>query len=341
LGSAENIFKSTKHKLSKVPGIGEITANAILKFNQFDQAEEELKKCESHQIKLLFLTDDDYPKRLRDCIDAPVLLYSKGNVDLNHSKILSIVGTRQATSYGREFIEQFFNQIAPHKPVIVSGLAYGIDIMAHAEAIKNNLPTVAVMASGMDLVYPSSHRKYVIQMLENGGVVTEYKIGVSPEAHNFPSRNRIIAGLADATIVVEASEKGGALITAEIANNYNREVFAVPGNVNQTYSQGCNNLIKIHKANILTSARDIEYYLNWEVGKVNEIADAADMKWMDELISEEKQIIKTILDNQNNILIDDLSWKTQIPLNFIATHLLNLEFKGIVKSLPGKRYRVK
>ncbi len=340
-GSAKNIFTTNKNKLSKIPGIGEKTANSILKFNQFDEAEKELIKCKDHQIDLLFFTDAKFPRRLKECIDAPVLLFSKGNFDLNESKVISIVGTRQATSYGREFLEQFINHIAPHQPVIVSGLAYGIDVISHKEALKNKLSTIGVMASGMDIIYPSSHKKYVYEMMENGGIVSEYKIGTIPDAHNFPSRNRIIAGLSDATIVVEASEKGGALITAEIANNYNRDVFAVPGNVGNNYSKGCNDLIKKHKANILTSAKDIEYYLNWEVGKVAESSYDDDQKWLEELNKEEKHIVQTILENENNMLIDDLSWKTQIPLNFIATHILNLEFKGIVKSLPGKRYRVK
>lgn len=340
-GSAENVFKSTPKKLSKIPGIGEITARNILNYKNFSLAEEELKKCEDHKIDLLFLTDEKFPKRLKECVDSPPLLFFKGNIDLNAQKIISIVGTRQATSYGKEFLENFIGDISSHNPVIVSGLAYGIDIAAHKEALKNNLPTVAVMASGMDIIYPSSHKKQAYEMLENGGLLTESKIGTKPESHRFPSRNRIIAGISDATIVVEASEKGGALITAEIANSYNREVFAVSGNVNNKYSAGCNNLIKTHKANILTSAKDLEYYLNWEEGKIINGHNSGLSDILDLLEGCEQNIVKVILDNENDILIDDLSWKTQIPLNLIATHLLNLEFKGIVKSLPGKRYKVK
>lgn len=340
-GSAEAIFKTPKTKLCKIPGIGEKTASSILGFKAFSEAEKELTRCEDHGIRVLFITDTTYPKRLKECIDSPALLYFKGNADLNASKILSVVGTRQSTPYGREFLEQFMANIVPHAPLIISGLAYGIDITAHKEALKNNLPTVAVMANGMDNIYPSSHKNIAHEMLQNGGLVTEFQLGTKPEAHHFPSRNRIIAGMSDATIVVEASEKGGALITAEIANSYNRDVFALPGNFNNKFSRGCNALIKSYKATILTSVKDLEYHLGWEIGKTNETAFEDRMAWMDTLNTHEKNIVETILNNENNILIDDLSWKAQIPLNLIASHLLNLELKGIVKTLPGKRYTVK
>ena len=341
IGSAEGIFKSNKSKLTKVPGIGEKTASSILSFKNFKEAERIITDCEKHKIDLLFTTDDKFPKRLNECADSPILLFSKGNADLNNSKVLAIVGTRQSTSYGEAFIEKFLAELAPHNPLIISGLAYGIDVIAHKAAIKNKLPTVGVMASGMDIIYPSTHRKYATKMLENGGLLTEYTIGTQPDAHRFPARNRIIAGLADAIIVVEASEKGGALITAEIANNYNREVFALPGNITSNTSQGCNNLIKYHKAQILTSASDIEYYLNWEVGKVNKLPEEDDRKWLEKLNNEERNIVQTIIDTSNYIQIDELSWKTNIPLNFLATHLLNLEFNGIVKQMPGKFFKIK
>ncbi len=340
-GSADSVFKSNKSKLIKVPGIGEKTASSILAFKNFKEAERIISDCEKHSIDLLFLTDERFPKRLNECVDSPILLFYKGNADLNNSKILGIVGTRQSTSYGEEFIEKLLAEVAPHSPLIISGLAYGIDIATHKEALKNKLPTVGVMASGMDIIYPSSHRKYAHQMLENGGILSEYTIGTQPDAHRFPARNRIIAGMADAILVVEASEKGGALITAEIANNYNREVFALPGNVTSKTSQGCNNLIKYHKAQILTSGLDIEYYLNWEIGKVNQLPEEEDRRWLEKLNNEERNIVQTIIDANNYIQIDELSWKTNIPLNFLATHLLNLEFNGIVKQMPGKFFRIK
>ena len=341
-GSAGNIFKTPKSKLCKIPGIGEKTASAIVNFKDFSQAEKELKRCDDQHIDILFITDSRYPRRLKECVDSPSLLYFKGNVDLNTPKIIAIVGTRKSTSYGKEFLEQFLQDLAPYGPVIVSGLAYGIDITAHKEALKNKLPTVAVMANGMDTIYPSTHRGYAGEMVKHGGLLTEFPLGAMPEAHHFPSRNRIIAGMADATIVVEASEKGGALITAEIANSYNREVFAVPGNLNNTSSKGCNNLIKMHKAMILTSAKDLEQCLGWEAGLSNGKMISDDkMEWIESLGNEEKKIVQTILENENYILIDDLSWKTQIPLNLIAGHLLNLELRGIVKTLPGKRFKVK
>lgn len=340
-GSAQSIFKSPKNKLCKIPGIGEKTASSILSFKGFGDAENELKRCENHGIKVLFITDPEYPKKLKECVDSPALLYFKGNVDLNSAKSLSIVGTRQSTSYGKDFLEQFVKDLATHSPVIVSGLAYGIDITAHKEALKNNLPTVAVMANGMDNIYPSAHKKVAAEIQETGGLLTEFQLGKQPEAHHFPARNRIIAGMTDATIVVEASEKGGALITADIAHSYNKEVFAVPGNFNNKFSTGCNNLIKKYKATILTSVKDLEYHLGWENGKADSSRIDDKMQWMEALNNEERKIVEIILDNKNDILIDDLSWKTQIPLNLIATHLLNLELNGIVKTLPGKRYAVK
>jgi len=338
--SASKIFNTPPGKLSKIPGIGQLTADKIKNFGNFDKAEQEWHKCTKQGIDILFYSDPKYPKRLKQCADAPILLFYKGQIPFNNEKVLAIVGTRQATSYGRDFLDELFSGLASHQPLLISGLAYGIDIYAHKKALDYNIPTVGVMGSGLDVIYPSAHKKYIKPMLANGGIVSEHFTGVVPDAHHFPARNRIIAGMADATIVIEAAEKGGALITADIANSYDREVFAVPGNYNAPYSKGCNNLIKKHKANILTSVEDIEYLLNWQPGQPVAKKPGPASVDMKALSVDESNIVKTILDCKNDILLDDLSWKTQIPINQIAANLLNLEFKGIVKSLPGKRYKV-
>jgi DNA processing protein len=339
-GSAREIFKKNRNQLSKIPGIGSVNADRILAFKDFAAAENEIIKCEKHQVEIIFFTDKTYPKKLKHAPDSPTLLFYKGAANLNNPKTVAIVGTRKSTSYGREFTENIVEQLSAHQALIVSGLAYGIDINAHKAALKNGLETIGVMASGLDIIYPSMHRSIAMEMLQQGGLLTEFKIGEKPEAHNFPSRNRIIAGMSDLTIVVEAAEKGGALITAEIANSYSRDVFALPGDVHNKYSRGCNNLIKQNKANLITGIKDIEYIMNWIAQ--SETAPSDD-KYYDysQLTEEEKIIIETLTLYKEGMVIDELSWKSQIPLNKLASQLLNLEFNGIVKTLPGKKYRLK
>lgn len=339
-GSAKQVFKKNKGQLANIPGFGTLHAEKVLKFRNFKKAEAEIEKCIKHKVELIFFTDSKYPKKLKHAPDSPTLLYYNGKADLNNQKTVAIVGTRRSASYGRDFTEQIVEKLAAHKALIISGLAYGIDINAHKAALKNGLDTIGVMASGLDIIYPIMHRGVAHQMLEQGGLLMEFKIGEKPEAHNFPSRNRIIAGMSDLTIVVEAAEKGGALITAEIANSYNRDVFALPGNIDNKYSRGCNNLIKQNNANLLGGIEDIEYIMNWQADKNN---TSQDEKYYDfsQLNVEEKSIIETLKDHKDGLIIDELSWKSQIPLNKLASLLLNLEFNGIVKTLPGKKYRLK
>src|SRR5690606_16227964 len=212
----------------------------------------------------IFYTDKNYPTRLKQINDAPSLLYVKGNVDFENQKMVAIVGTRKATEYGKRCVEDLVAELVPHRATIVSGLAYGIDIHAHKQAVKNDLPTFGVMGSGMDIIYPSAHKETAKKMFANGGLITEHPFGTKPDAHNFPARNRIVAALSDAVIIVEAAAKGGALITADIANSYNKDVFAMPGNLRQSHSAGCNNLIKSNRAHLLTSVKDLEYIMNWD-----------------------------------------------------------------------------
>lgn len=336
-GSAEKVFQTPKGKLLRIPGVGEVTADAIKKGKTFPTAEKELKKAEKENVQLIFFNDKNYPSRLKQVNDAPSLIYTKGKIDFENPKTVGIVGTRKATQYGRERVEELVRDLIPHYPLIVSGLAYGIDIHAHKLAVKNNLPTIGVMGSGMDNIYPSSHKETAKQMMENGGLVTEHRFGTKPDAHNFPARNRIVAALSDAVIIVEAAEKGGALITAEIANSYNKDVFAFPGNIGQSHSEGCNNLIKSNRAHLITGVKDLEYITGWMLGKSPAKRELVSLESFEPI---EQTVLKTLLENSNKqLMIDDLSWKANIPISKLASILLSLEFKGVVSSLPGKIYR--
>lgn len=339
-GSAKEVFKKNRNHLSKIPGIGQINADKILSFNDFSTAEAEINKCIKHKIEILFFTDSSYPKKLKHAPDSPSVLFYRGTANLNNYKTVAIVGTRKSTGYGREFTEKIVEKLAPHNALIVSGLAYGIDINAHKAALKYGLDTIGVMASGLDIIYPDMHRRIATEMLHHGGLLTELEIGMKPEAHNFPSRNRIIAGMSDVTIVIEAAKKGGALITAEIANSYSRDVFALPGDIGKMFSVGCNNLIKSNKAHLLTSIEDIEYIMNWE-SRSNQ--PNSEDKYYDysKLTDEERTVIETLKLTTDGMILDELSWKSQIPLNKIASILLNMEFNGVVKTIPGKKYRLK
>ncbi len=336
-GSAEKVFQTPKGKLLKIPGIGAVTAESIIKGKPFEHAEKELKRAEKENVSLLFYTDKNYPARLKQIADAPSLLYVSGNIDFENPKTVAIVGTRQSTDYGKNCVEELVEALVPHNALIISGLAYGIDIQAHKQAIKNQLPTLGVMGSGMDVIYPAVHKETAKKMLSLGGLITENAFGTKPDAHNFPARNRIIAGLADALVVVEAAEKGGALITAEIANSYNKDVFAFPGNIGQSYSHGCNNLIKANKAHLLTSVRDLEYIMNWDIGaepkkKVIFSLDAYEPT--------EQIVLKILLENNNQLMIDELSWRSGLPISQLASVLLGLEFQNVIVTLPGKIYKL-
>lgn len=339
-GSAEEVFKLPKGKLLRIPGIGEASATALKQNPPFAQAEAEFQKAERTNTKIHFFFESDFPKRLKHFDDCPSLVYLKGNVNLNTAKTVGIVGTRKCTEYGKERVEELVSGLAGHLPLIVSGLAYGIDIHAHKQSLQNGLPTLGVMASGMDIIYPAVHKDIAKQMTENGGLITEHCFGTKPDAHNFPARNRIIAALSDALIVVEAAEKGGALITAEIANTYNKDVFAVPGSIGNTYSAGCNKLIKTNKAHLLTSVKDIEYIMNWSANisnSPNQSEQQLDLELFDE---QERKIISLLQEKKATMMIDELSRKSSLSPSALASLLLGLEFKNVVKSLPGKMYKL-
>jgi DNA processing protein len=335
-GSSEQVFKEKKSVLEKIPGIGGINAQKILthKMEALAIAEEELIFIQKNGIVPLFFLNDNYPQRLRHCEDGPVLMYSQGNVDYNNQKVVSIVGTRKATEYGKDFCDKIVADLTPHKPLIVSGLAYGIDVCAHKAAIKNNLPTAGVLAHGLDRLYPAQHKNVANQMIENGALLSDYKSRTNPDRENFPKRNRIVAGISDLTIVIESSKKGGSLITAHIANDYNRDVFALPGRLGDSQSEGCNNLIKTNKAALIQSVKDIEYIMGWEVKKKTK---PTQQQLFVELTPEQK-IIADIITKQGKIGIDELSLQAKLPMNKITAELLDMEFSGVVKTLPGKVY---
>jgi len=336
-GSAEEIFKTPRQKLLQIPGIGPKMTASILNAGCFSRAEKEIKFIEKNKIQAIFFTDAAYPKRLKSCIDAPMMLFYHGNADLNRQRIISIVGTRKATHYGRQLCEELIGSLKNHQVTVVSGLAYGIDICAHKACVKHHLPTIGILGHGLDRLYPAVHRNTAEKMIENGGLMTEFPSESNPDRENFPKRNRIIAGMADATIVVEASIKGGALITAEIANSYNRDVFTFPGRIGDEFSEGCNFLVRFNKAGLLTSYADLAEQLGW-LDNVLPVKKQQLLFPLD-LTANEKQIFETLqADGQTGI--DDLSIKTNLPVSILAMNLLNLEMQGLVRALPGKSYNL-
>ena len=342
-GSARNVLHLPPGKLRKIPGVGPAT-EAILtgvgRSKALKQAETALRRAEKDGVQLLFYTSKQFPARLKLIPDAPALLYYQGTADLNQPKTLAIVGTRQATDYGREQTERLIKGISSHKPLIVSGLAYGIDIAAHRAALQEGLETVGVMATGLDVLYPAVHRKTAEKMLTQGGLLTEFAFGTQPDKYNFPSRNRVIAGLSDGTVVVEAARKGGALITADLAQGYDRDVLAVPGPLGSLASEGCHELIKANKAALYSEPTDIEQLLNWDLAlhlngkpKVPTAYDALDFT------PEEFQVLLVLQATPNREEhLDTLAWKAQLPVHQAASLLLGLEFRNVLRALPGKRF---
>lgn len=354
-GSASVVFNSSPAKLLRVPGIGEVIAHNIRRHHDsaLREAEQERKRADQYGVQLLFYTDASYPARLKRLYDSPVLLYYQGNADLNTTRTIAIVGTRKATDYGKAITETIVGELQKYAPLIISGLAYGIDIAAHRACLKHQVATLGVMATGMDIVYPGAHLKTAHAMRERGGLLTESRMGAQAEAPRFPARNRIIAGLCDALIVVEAAIKGGALITAEYANNYHKDVFAVPGDVDRPSSVGCNRLIQQNKAAIYTSISDLLAGLPWETSAAHTLGSSATpgeakstkqttapAAYLAEglIFTEEESQVIAMIRAQREALMDDLSWKLQIPVSRMASLLLNLEFQGVVKALPGKKF---
>lgn len=334
-GGAEAVFCEKKKALLQLPGIGEHIVKNIVSQNVLSRAEKEINFICKNNIKPLFYMDIDYPKRLEHCPDGPLMLYYKGEADLNVEHVIGVVGTRNPTDYGKYLADKIVNELASDNVLVISGLAYGIDTCAHQAALKYNLKTVAVLGHGFQTIYPAANKKLAYNILYNGGLLTENISGTQPDRENFPKRNRIVAGMVDCVIVVESALKGGALITAEIANSYDRDVFAFPGRVDDIYSEGCNYLIKNNKANIITNSNDIRFILRWDTDTkvVNK-----QMRMFRDFSPEEKQVMDVFNDN-DVIHLDKILTDTDLSSSKIASILLSLEFDGILIALPGKRYQ--
>lgn len=336
-GSAEAVFKEKKHNLQKIEGIGSYILNDLFDSKHYKAAEEELQFIKKNDIACLYFKDDNYPDKLKHCIDGPVVLFQSGKINLKQQSVISIVGTRKITTQGIAFCENLVEQLEPYNPVIVSGFAYGTDITAHKAAIKHNLQTIGCLAHGLNQIYPKVHKKYMVDMEANGGFFTDFWSSDTFDKNNFLKRNRVIAGLSEATIVIESAEKGGSLVTADIANSYNRDVFAVPGRTTDSQSIGCNNLIKYQKAHLLSNPLDVPYILNWQLEEATK--PAVQKQLFVELDNQEK-VIYNFLKEHNKQQIDTIAISCNMPIFKIAGTLLNMELKGVVRPLPGKLFEI-
>src|SRR5258705_965814 len=338
--NAEEIFHAKKTYLEKIEGIGPIRAASIAAFKDLSMAEEEIKFIEKYKIKPLFLTDKDYPQRLLNCYDSPTLLYYKGEADLNASKIVAIIGTRSHTDYAKQVTDKLVKELTAQHVTVISGLAFGVDAIAHKAAIKNNLPTIAVLGHGLDQMYPAEHASLAIDIVKQGvGLLTEFRSKTKPDKHNFPTRNRIVAGMSDATIVIETGIKGGSMITAELANSYNKDVFAFPGKVTDGKSAGCNYLIKNNKAMLLTDAAELVQVMNWEENAKSSKEKKRQRELFIELTADEK-ILVDLLNEKETAHIDEINIKSGLSSSAVAAAILNLELQNVMVSLPGKLYRL-
>lgn len=342
LGSEEAVFRERKSLLMKIPGIGEVTAGGIVNHRQaLSRAEAEIEFIINNEIGVHYYADDSYPRRLHECPDAPLLLYSRGVADLNAPRIVSVVGTRNATDYGKKMCRELVAELRSVAGLlIVSGLAYGIDICAHKASLDAAIPTLGVVAHGLDRIYPGHHRSTAVQMLNQGGLVTEYLSRTNPDRQNFVQRNRIIAGMADAIVVIESGVKGGALITADLGNDYNRDVFAFPGRAGDEWSRGCNLQIKSNKAAMIESAVDLLAGMNWR--RPEQLASCVTQPSLfPDLLPEELEVCTLLKSHSQGIQVNEIALLLQLPYSKISSVLLNLEFKGVVRCLPGGIYKIK
>ena len=336
-GGAKAVFETSKEKLAKIPGIG---PQKVININQKDiinLAERECNYMNKHGIDGLSYLDTAYPQRLKNQEDSPIILYKQGNADLNPPRTVGIIGTRSPTENGKIITQKIINHLAPYNVTIISGLAYGIDACAHKASLEAKIPTIGLLGNGLDKVYPSEHRGLQAKMLEkDGALVSEFHHDTGPDRQNFPMRNRLIAGMSDALIVIESKDKGGSIITAEYANEYNKDVFAVPGRYNDEYSAGCNGLIKKHKAYLLESAKDLLYIMRWDDTPKNKPVQTS--LFLD--LTEQEKIVYDFIIAAKESHIDDMAYQLQMPIGSLSSLLLTLEFKGTIVSLPGKRYKL-
>lgn len=333
---AENIFKAKARELERLEGIGKIRAESIKKFKAFDECEKEIDFINNKGITAISIDSENYPKRLLHCYDSPFLLFFKGDADLNAQRMISVVGTRNNTDYGKTICRQLIHELSNHNITIISGLAYGIDTIAHKSALENNMPTIAVLAHGLDRIYPSSNISLAKNILQQGGLLTDFTSGTKPDKQNFPLRNRITAGLCDALVVVETDIKGGSLITAEIAHSYNKDIMAFPGKSTDNKSAGCNALIKQQKAQLIENASDLFNIMGWNEQKKHQIKKQREL--FTELSTEETELLK-MLEEKQEAHIDQITTHTPLNYSAIAKALLSLEINGLIQALPGNRYK--
>jgi len=336
LGSAEAVFKVGRTRLETTPGIGTLLAGVITKSKPFDLAESELKLVEKHGLKLLHYQEDDFPMRLRQCADHPLILFGKGELPVNANRIVAIVGTRAATDYGKRLTEELVQGLTALNVMVLSGLAYGIDVHAHRMALQMDLPTIGILGHGLGRIYPAAHRQVADKMLERGGLLTEFLYDIGPDKENFPKRNRIVAGMTDAVVVIEAAINGGALITASLANDYNRDVFSYPGKVHDKYSAGCHKLVRANKSALITSAEDFCEAMGW--GVPIQLSSSRQGLLFPEL-EQEEQLVHDLLKEHRQMGIDTLSMQTSLSTSKLSNALLGLEFKNMIRALPGKQYQ--
>jgi DNA processing protein len=328
------LFESTLQEIKIQTGLPESFLRALKREEAINLAEKQLNFNHKNAISTHFFLDSSYPRRLRQCSDAPIVIYTKGKMDLNHTQIVSIVGTRNHTEYGKELLKNLITSFKDKNILVVSGLAYGVDIHAHDLCLKNNIQTIGVLGHGLDRIYPSQHKQIAKDMQENGGLLTEFMISTNPDRENFPMRNRIVAGLADATIVIESKERGGSMITAELANDYSRDVFAFPGDIGRQTSEGCNALIKKQKAHLISSGNDFLTFMNWESTPIQ-----VQKKMALNLDSDEIQLVN-LLKGGISLHADVLGMKTTMSASKINVLLFQMEMKNIIEQLPGKLFRL-
>ncbi|MBK9736248.1 MAG: DNA-protecting protein DprA [Saprospiraceae bacterium] len=333
-GGVEAVFKESRKNLIKILGIGQIFLDNFKPGEALAEAERELKFIGKNNISALSYLSENYPKRLSNFDSSPIIMYYKGSANLNHFRTVAVVGTRQPSLYGKQMCEVIIEGLLPYNVLLVSGLAFGVDAIAHRKCVDINIPTLGILGHGLDRIYPSENKLLSKKMIENGGILTEFPSETNPDRENFPMRNRIIASISDVVVVIESKRKGGSIITAEFANEYNKDVFAVPGHVTEVLSEGCNKLIKQNKAHLIEHAADIAYIMRWEeidAGKVIQKQLFVDLD------DTETKIIQLIRDNKE-ISIDALTYKMSMTPSEVSSLLLTLEFKGMVKTLPGKKY---
>lgn len=337
-GTAEAIFKAKTKELVSIEGIGDVRAKAIKEFVNFEKAEKEIIHLHKNNIDPLFITHEKYPQRLLNCYDPPSMLYYKGAANLNAPRIIAVIGTRNYTDYGKKITEKLIDFLAGENILIVSGLALGIDSIAHKAALANQLETIGVLAHGLSHIYPSIHKSLANEMMEKGGLLSEFNFLEKANKHHFPIRNRVVAGMCDATVVIETAKDGGSMITAELANNYNKDVFAFPGRTNDIKSEGCNALIKQNKAILLTDGKQLLQTMGWHAN--NENKKTVKQKELFVELTKEEKIITDIIKEKDVAHIDEINIKSSLSSSRVANIILQLELKNIVVSLPGKRYKL-